>query len=182
MLQKNPTRRRPSVWLRRAGEAASLLLLSASVLAAIVLVLIPFVTGSQTYSVLTSSMAPRYSPGTFLVVKPQAYQTLRVGDVVTYQIESGKPAVITHRITGFTADQDGNRLLVTKGDNNDATDAEPVREVQVRGKLFYAVPYAGFAANALGRTDRGVVLNVLAGGLICYGALTMVRGLRRRRA
>lgn len=158
------------------GLAVSYILLCGSLLAALVLIVVPAATGSQTYAVLTSSMAPNYAPGTLIVVRPQDFASLRVGDVVTYQVESGKPGVITHRITGFSADQQGNRLLVTKGDNNDATDPEPVREVQVRGKLFYAVPYAGYLANALGQTNRGAVVNVLAVLLIGYGVVTVARG------
>ncbi|GAB3812692.1 hypothetical protein GCM10028820_06180 [Tessaracoccus terricola] len=167
--------------VRFVGTALSHLLLWTCVLAALVLLVVPFATGSQTYAVLTSSMAPGYPPGTLIVVKPQPYESLEVGDVVTYQLESGKPAVITHRITGFASDQAGNRMLVTKGDNNDVADPEPVREVQVRGTLFYAVPYAGYLANALGRTDRGALLNVVAFALIGYGAITVGLGARGRR-
>ena len=46
---------------------------------------------------------------------------------------------------------------MTRGDNNGTNDAEPVRELQVKGKLFYAVPYVGYAANALGNADRNLV-------------------------
>lgn len=164
---------------RLAADAVSAVLLWTSILAALVLVVVPFATGSTAYSVLTNSMAPAYPPGTFLVVKPAPFDELRVGDVVTYQIESGRPEVITHRITGFAADQDGSRLLVLKGDNNGVAD-EPVREVQVRGRLLYAVPYVGFLANALGRQDRGLIINVVAAGLILYGLGAVVAGLRSR--
>ncbi|MCC2594704.1 signal peptidase I [Tessaracoccus sp. OS52] len=183
MLQgkRNSPSGTPTKTLRAVGQAVSLVLLAASVLAALVLIVVPFATGSQTYTVLTSSMAPRYSPGTFIVVKPAEFSTLEVGDVVTYQIESGKPAVITHRITGFSTDQEGNRLLITKGDNNDATDPEPVQEVQVRGKLLYAVPYAGFLANALGQTNRSMTVNLLAAALIAYGLFLVGHGAAGRK-
>jgi signal peptidase len=174
---------RPSapVWLQWTGQAVSFIALCFFALAAIVLIVVPLVTGSQTYSVLTSSMAPKYPPGTFLVVKPAEFDQLKVGDVVTFQIESGRPEVITHRITGFTASQDGERLLRTQGDNNDVADPDPVREVQVRGKLFYAVPYVGFVANALGNANRSTLVTVLAVALIAWGALTMVRGIFKDR-
>ena len=126
-------------------------------------------------------MTPNSGPGTFLVVKPTAFDSLKVGDVITYQIESGRPDVITHRILSVGADQEGNRTVLTKGDNNDLADENPVPEVQVRGKLFYAVPYAGVVANWLGNQDRGAFGKVLAVGFILYGALTMTSGLRKRR-
>lgn len=168
------------------GRSLSLLALCVSGLAAVVLIVIPLATGSQTYSVLTSSMAPKYPPGTFLVVKPEPFESLRVGDVITYQIESGRPEVITHRIVSVGTTQTGDRTLVLKGDNNDVEDELPVQEVQVRGKLFYAVPYVGWVANALGQSDRSAFINWAAAGLIGYGVFSITRGIiitrRKRRA
>jgi signal peptidase len=126
-------------------------------------------------------MAPKYSPGTFLVVKPAAFSELKYGDVVTFQMESGLPAVETHRIVGFGATQAGEKTLITKGDNNDINDPKPVRELQVKGKLFYAVPLVGYAANALGNADRGLWVAAGAAALIGYGLLLIVRHIRSRR-
>lgn len=167
--------------LRTTGRALSFCALIITALVAIVLIVVPLASGSQSYSVLTSSMKPNYGPGTFLVVKPTAFDSLKVGDVITYQIESGRPDVITHRILSVGADQEGNRTVLTQGDNNDLADENPVTEVQVRGKLFYAVPYVGVAANWLGNHDRGVFGKALAAGFILYGAVSMVSGLRKRR-
>nr|WP_308159877.1 signal peptidase I [Arthrobacter sp. ISL-5] len=164
-----------------AGRFANLVLLMVAVFAALVLVLVPKATGSQTYSVLTNSMAPKYSPGTFLVVRPAAFSELKYGDVVTFQLESGRPEVEAHRIVGFGATQAGEKTLITKGDNNDINDPKPVRELQVNGKLFYAVPFVGYAANALGNADRGLWVAAGAAGLIGYGLLLIVRHIRSRR-
>lgn len=172
-------RRHPA--LRALGAAASFVLLISASFAALTLVIVPAVTGSQTYSVLTNSMKPHYGPGTLLIVKPVDADTLRTGDVVTYQLESGRPDVITHRIISVTADQEGNRLLLTKGDNNSAADDAPVTEVQIRGKLLYAVPWAGYAANWLGNQDRTFTGQAAAAALIAYGAGTMIREVLKRR-
>ncbi|MEW1982395.1 signal peptidase I [Citricoccus sp. NPDC079358] len=179
-MSKRTPHRAPAL-LQWIGQTVSFIVLCISALAAVVLIVVPLATGSQTYSVLTSSMAPHYAPGTFLVVKPQNFDTLAVGDVITYQIESGRPEVITHRIITVTADQADERILFTQGDNNAVADPEPVREVQVRGALFYAVPYVGFVANALGQTQRGPIITLLAIGLIGYGVLSMGRGVIRDR-
>lgn len=181
MTTTHHTRHRVPAGLRWIGQAVSFLLLVVFSLAAIVLIVIPMVTGSQTYSVLTGSMAPTYPPGTFLVVKPADFNSLQTGDVVTYQMESGRPDVVTHRIIGFSSGQDGERQLITQGDNNDLPDETPVMEIQVRGKLFYAVPYVGFLANALGQTDRSWVITTLAVTLIGFGIVSMVRGLLKDR-
>jgi signal peptidase len=168
-------------WLAAAGRSINFVLLMVAVFAALVLILVPKATGSQTYTVLTNSMAPKYSPGTYLVVKPTAFSELKAGDVITFQLESGKPAVESHRIIGFGTTQSGEKTLITKGDNNDITDASPVREMQVKGKLFYAVPYVGYVANALGNSDRGLWVSVGAAGLIGYGAVLIFRTIRSRR-
>ena len=162
--------------LHLAGRAASYLLLLVAALAALALIVLPLATGSHSYTVLTNSMAPKYAPGTFMVVKPAPFQELRVGDIITYQIESGKAAVITHRIISVGSTQAGERVFTTKGDNNSLADPKPVQAVQVKGKLLYAVPYVGFAANALGQTDRGALLPLAAAGLIGFGLFTTARG------
>jgi signal peptidase len=178
---RTASRRQAPAALRWIGQGLSFVVLCAASLAALVLIVIPLLTGSQTYSVLTSSMAPGYPPGTFLVVKPTEFDQLQTGDVITYQIQSGRPEVITHRIIGFTVDQGGERLAVTQGDNNDVADPEPVMELQVRGKLFYAVPYVGFLANALGQTDRSWIITALAVALIGYGVVTIIISIVRGR-
>ena len=162
--------------LKFTGSALSLAAMCGAALAALVLIIIPLVTGSQTYTVLTSSMAPNYAPGTFLVVKPTPADQLKTGDVITYQIESGDPTVITHRIIGISSGQNGERLFTTQGDNNDLADEGAVQEAQIRGKLSYAVPYVGFVANGLGSSDRGEMAQWAAVGLLGYGIILLVRG------
>ena len=167
---------KPTTVLSVVGTGLSYLALCLTAMAALALVVVPMITGSQTYSVLTSSMAPKYAPGTFLVVKPVPFEELTVGDIITYQIESGSPAVITHRITSVGADQSGETIFTTKGDNNSVEDELPVREIQVKGKLFYAVPFVGFIANGLGNSDRGAIAQWGAVALMGYGVITLVRG------
>ncbi len=162
--------------VRFVGRSIALVVLVVAALAALVLILVPLVTGSQTYTVLTNSMAPKYAPGTFMVVKPKPFADLRVGDIITYQIESGKPAVISHRIVSVSSTQTGERVFTTKGDNNSLEDEAPVHEVQVRGKLLYAVPYVGFVANAAGQVNRGALVPIGGVALIAFGVFTTIRG------
>jgi signal peptidase len=161
-------------------QMASMAVMSLVVLAALILIVVPRLTGSYTFTVLTSSMAPAYSPGTFLVVRPVPFDTLRTGDVITYQIESGRAEVITHRIVAVSSTQKGERTFITKGDNNSVDDAKPVLEVQVRGKLFYAVPHIGFLATAAS-SGRDCVLPFIAVGLVGYGLFSIVRDVLGRR-
>ncbi|NMR30390.1 signal peptidase I [Crystallibacter degradans] len=163
------------------GKAIGFVALCLALLAAGTLIVIPAATGSQPYTVLTNSMAPKYPPGTLMIVKPADFGSLRLGDVITYQLDSGKPEVITHRIVSVGANQEGDRTLITKGDSNSVEDEVPVQEVQVRGKLLYAVPYVGWVSNWMESGNRDGLVKWLAVGLIAYGMYSIARGTRDSR-
>jgi len=163
------------------GRVLGFVALCVALFAAVLLIVIPAVTGSQPYTVLTNSMAPKYPPGTLLIVEPVEFDSLKLGDVITYQLKSGEPAVVTHRIVSVGVNQDGDRTLITKGDNNTLEDEVPVQKVQVRGKLLYAVPHVGWAANWMENNNREGVAKWLAVGLIGYGVASIVIGARESR-
>lgn len=150
-------------------------------LLAIVVVVVPFVTGAKPYTVLTGSMVPHYSPGTLVVVKPADVSEINLGDVITYQLESGRPEVVTHRVVAVGAAADGEPLFITRGDANDADDPEPVMPVQIVGKLWYAVPYVGWINNVVTGEARAWALPIIVAGLFVYGMATIVIGARDRR-
>ncbi len=142
-------------------------------------VLVPAVTGSGTYTILTSSMKPSLPPATFVVVTREQPVDLHVGDVITYQLASGKPAVVTHRIVQVRVDSDNSRTFITRGDNNGIADPKPVRPAQIKGKVWYAIPFVGWIAE-LRRTSIGTTALTIAGlALLAYGvcvvALTAAR-------
>ncbi|WFR72163.1 signal peptidase I [Prescottella defluvii] len=89
-------------------------------------IVIPRLAGATPYTVLTSSMEPTYPPGTLIVVKPQDSQSLQVGDAITYQWESGKPEVVTHRIVAVQRTSDGELRFTTQGDDNSSPDESPL--------------------------------------------------------
>lgn len=133
-------------------------------------VLVPRVVGATPYTVLTDSMEPTYPPGALVVVRPTPFEDLRVGDVITYQIESGKPEVATHRIIDFTVNLTGERRAITRGDANAIPDREPVRDVQVRGRLWYSVSYLGYVSNVITGRQRQQVLVATITFLVLYSA------------
>lgn len=175
--------------LRRRNEGQSLLhylavSLSASVLVlllgiAVAVIGLPTLVGGSAMTVLTQSMEPGLPPGTLVVIRPTPVDDIRVGDVVTYQIRSGESAVVSHRVTAKTY-TDGELTFVTKGDNNDAVDPEPVREVQIRGTLWYSLPLLGWVNSILNGANRTVVLAIVAGGLFLYAAVSVAGAVRDR--
>ncbi len=99
-----------------------------------------------------------------------------------FQLRSGEPAVATHRVVGVgRSTADGGLVLTTKGDANEVADAEPVREVQVRGTLWYAVPYLGHVGTWFSDATRQTAVYVVAGLLLVYAAAMLVGGARERR-
>lgn len=144
-------------------------------------VVIPRLAGATPFTVLTGSMRPDYPPGTLVVVKPVAFEDIGVGDVITYQLESGKATVVTHRVTAIAAQLDGEVVLTTQGDANNVSDPEAVEEVQVRGRLWYSVPYLGHVNNALTGSQRQTAVLVVSATLVGYAVFMFVGALRDRR-
>ncbi|GAA4806083.1 signal peptidase I [Tomitella cavernea] len=165
-------------WWMRA--IASWLLLFAAVAVLLALVVVPRVTGSTAYTVLTGSMRPGLPPGTLIVSEPTPPADLKAGDVITFQPYSGNPEVVTHRIDGIFYDAEGRMRIYTKGDDNNARDSWVLQPEQVRGRLLYSVPHLGHLNNLLGQTSRSTLIYVIGGGLLIYAAWTGTAGLRDR--
>jgi len=162
------------------GLSAGLLLL---VLGLAVLVIgVPAAVGGMPYTILTGSMAPGLPPGTLVVVKPADPAEIRIGDVVTYQLESGHPAVVTHRVVERIIDtRSGDLLFVTKGDANDTADAVPVMPVQLKGTVWYSIPWLGWVNQAVTGELRGWLIPLVAVLLFGYALWMVITGLRDRR-
>src|SRR5699024_3880414 len=137
--------------------------------------------GGMPLSVLTGSMRPTYPPGTLVVIKPAAPEEIGIGDVITFQIESGKPAVATHRVIARSTDSGtGEVRFTTQGDANTAPDPVQVQPAQIRGKVWYAIPYLGWVNQAIGGQTRSWAVPALAGALFLYALWNVGSGLRER--
>jgi signal peptidase len=106
--------------------------------------LIPFATGSEKpMIVLSGSMTPLFLPGDMILEKSINPNELRVGDVMTFQLSSGKPGtLVTHRI--IFIEEGKERIFHTKGDANNAEDMFTVPASKVEGKLVFVIPFAGY--------------------------------------
>jgi len=183
---KGAHRKRGVLHYIRVGLSFGLLALV--LLVGVLVIALPMLTKSTPYTVLTGSMTPSYPAGTLVIVKPADVKQIRIGDVITYQIESDKPAVVTHRVIQIvepTTPSD-SVSFITKGDANSLPDAAPVKPVQVRGVVWYAVPYIGWVNNAINGDARSVIVPIVAGGLFLYagymGMSTIVDRRRKARA
>ena len=169
---------------RRAGSIAGQVLTWTVILSAaaalMVSVALPRIVGGTPYSVLTGSMRPDLSPGTLIVVRPTPIDEIAIGDVITYQLESGKRTVVTHRVVGIGVDVEGARVLQTQGDANQKLDPKPVREVQIKGELWYSVPQLGRLHQLLTGQERQWAVYAVAVLLLGYAAMLWGGALRNR--
>jgi len=127
----------------------------------LIFVLIPLLPIENNYSlkmVLSGSMSPAIKTGSIIMVKPAL--NYQVGDVVTYQYGRRARDLTTHRII----EQQGNEFI-TKGDNNNAADINPIKKEQILGKVFLTIPYAGYVAN-FARSKFGLIMLILIPALL----------------
>lgn len=165
-------------WL---GQIASWLAFFLVLALIAVMIVVPRLTGSTAYTVLTGSMRPSLPPGTLIVVKPLEPEDIRIGDVMTYQLESGESEVVTHRVVGIGATTDGEQRFTLRGDANN-TDDEPVIAQQIRGSLRYSVPYLGYVNSALSGEQRIWLTRVAVGGLLAYALVMLLGAWRDKKA
>jgi signal peptidase len=144
-------------------------------------VLVPRLTGATPYVVLTGSMQPQMPPGTLVVVKPVDADEITTGTVLTYQLESGKPTVVTHRVTSVGVDGKGELRFGTKGDANKEPDTRQVLPVQIKGERWYYVPYLGYVTSVITGEQRQIGLVTVVVGLFGYAGVTFVSAARDRR-
>jgi len=165
-----------------AGKAFALLAMGLVVVVLALAVVVPKLGGATSYTILTGSMKPKMPPGTLVVVKPVKPEQVRVGDVLTYQIESGKKAVATHRVERVEITLAGKYSFIMKGDANDVSDPSPVRPEQVRGKRWYAVPYLAYPSLLVDGDVREFVVMSSVVLLFGYALFSFAGAARDHRA
>ena len=163
------------------GQVIAWAVITAVVALLAVSVVIPRVTGATPYTILTSSMTPSMPPGTLVVVKPVDVDQVGIGSVITFQLESGKSTVVTHRVVGAGITAKGEQVFTTQGDANDSPDADPVRPVQIRGERMYFVPYVGKVTSIVTSSQRSIAMAIIVIGLFGYATSMFVGAARDRR-
>lgn len=154
-------------WIRQT--ASWMLLLSTLALLA-AMVAGPRVTGSTPYTVLTGSMRPSMPPGSLVVTRPVETGELKVGDAITYQMRSGEPEVVTHRITAVSTTLGGETLFTTQGDANPIPDDRPVKAGQIRGAVWYSIPLVGYVNGWLTGEQHIWAVGISVALLLAYAA------------
>jgi signal peptidase len=135
--------------------------------------LVPAVVGGTALTVLSPSMRDTLDPGDVVVIRPRPVQQIGAGDVITFLArdpQSGDTRVVTHRVVEV---QPGS-VFRTQGDANEDPDPYAVAGADVRGVMWYRVPWVGGVAEKLlspagAIVGGGLVVLVLGGALLLGG-------------
>lgn len=100
------------------------------------------------FIVLSGSMSPEFEPGSIVLVKDVAPDSIAKGDILTFRPSIGSKNIVTHRVHSIN-NEDGIEIT-TKGDANEVQDPQPIYPENVIGKVFMSVPYLGFVLNFAG--------------------------------
>lgn len=136
---RRPEHRHHAVHIQTASNAMFLITVAA---------LISFVTGVFEYKpvvIVSNSMQPVYSRGAVVVVRKGVdSMDIQVGDIIQYRHKQNSE-MITHRVVEIqpAADTSGERVFITKGDNNQSLDT-PVAEAQLSGVVKAQIPLLGY--------------------------------------
>ena len=112
-----------------------------------IFVVVGFVIGLFKYmplAVVSNSMFPLFERGDMAVIeqiKQKDLKRIKVGTIIRYQADG---YYVIHRVTKIEETEDGKLLFTTKGDNNNAEDANKVKPEQVLGIYKFKVKYIGF--------------------------------------
>jgi len=120
----------------------------------------------QIVIVRSGSMEPTIPTGSLVAYAPaEEYQ---VDDIVVFLNASTADKVVTiHRIVE-EREIDGETQFITKGDNNETADTNPLAVSEMLGKVFITIPTVGYIVNWMQTTTGRFVLIVLPLALVAY--------------
>ena len=98
----------------------------------VAILIIIFISRYTLYRVAGNSMYDTLYNKDLVLVKRCGMKDISKGDIVVYVGYSDE--VIIHRVTASVTDINGRKYLITKGDNNDDTDALAVSSSMIIGK------------------------------------------------
>jgi signal peptidase I len=102
------------------------------------------VAGYKPVEVYSGSMVPTLRVGSIAFDRPVAGDSVRVGDVVTFQDPYSPGRLVTHRVIRIFHTKHGLAYR-TKGDANTTRDPWTVKLPDRVGRVSFSVPYVGYA-------------------------------------
>ena len=104
----------------------------------------PIAGNYKVMTVLSGSMEPTIKMGAVVIVKPA--QDYKIGDVITFNPYNQTRVPTTHRIYDIKV-VEGEARYITKGDANEEPDDREIVKRDILGKVWFSVPYLGYAVD-----------------------------------
>lgn len=128
----------------------------------------------QQFVVVSGSMEPEISTGSFVLARPLEASAVTVRDVVVVSVPGAMPVI--HRVTETSPGPEGKTVLRLKGDANNAVDATPYVVDEVHSPAV-VVPYLGRVVSTVQNATSTVTVSPLITGLgvvLLVGAWVML--------
>lgn len=180
-MSRSSSTRTGSAFVGWIGQVASWFVILSFAAVLLVALVVPRLAGATPYVIETGSMRPGMPPGTLVVVRSVQPKDIAAGDVLTFQLKSGDPTVVTHRVVTVGYDGVGEPRWRTRGDANGAADRGWVLPDQVRGVKWYAIPYLGYVTSFVTARQREVLSIIVVLGLLSYAGAMFFGALKERR-
>ncbi|MFH1170463.1 MAG: signal peptidase I [Candidatus Vogelbacteria bacterium] len=131
-----------------------------------VVALFPIPGNFQVKIVQSGSMEPSIHTGSIVIIKP--VKNYSIGDIITFGKDTKVDVPTTHRIIEMRI-QAGNPIYVTKGDANEEKDDREVLSQEVLGKVFFSIPFAGYALVVAKKPAGFAALIIIPSLIILFG-------------
>ncbi len=128
----------------------------------------------QINAVLSGSMEPQLKVGGLVVARPIEPEAVAVGDIIIYRPIAAGENLISHRVVDVQ--RNSPLSFQTKGDANESPDPLLVPAQNIVGKIYFHVPFLGYATQFL-KTPPGFLLALVIPGLAIIVA--DIRNIRR---
>ena len=134
------------------------------------------------YVIVSGSMEPIIKTRDAVVVRRCKIDDIKIGDVVTYRSmdDAFYGILITHRVVNIE-NVNGQKLFVTKGDNNETIDRSPIKFEQVLGKVAMRIPKIGYLKYFLTDYYGWIIAVVIPSlGIIIYDVMKLFKGINSK--
>ncbi len=118
--------------------------------------------GIYMFNIVSESMEPTFYKDDLAIVRSCNLEELKKGDIITFQQGD---RIISHRISEMIQEK-GEKQIITKGDNNEVEDIEPVDIQNIYGKVVFTIPKIGKIVNYI-QNIRGFINVCILIVIIC---------------
>lgn len=132
------------------------------------------------YVIVSGSMEPIIKIRDAVLVRRVEPEDIKVGDVVTYRAtdETYYGILITHRVVNIE-EKNGEKIYITKGDNNATIDRSPIIGDQITGKVVMRIPKIGYIKYFLVSSYGWIIAIVIPSlGIIIYDIMKIFKNLK----